>query len=608
MAETKIIIPDISEDLNQYKQLVNADKNPHIARTIQQELDDIYFDENREPRTEKEVAKRLAAYQMSIKARVDQIMGMDPSAFDHRQAKSQKDFESAPRTRLKLAQELFSSPADYQVVTREEIAIGEEADLIWDMVMDPSKITESALIAMGLDELLPKNLETHLVNQRRKFEDHLPKSKKSRNRRMTPAVKAELMTEAIGYVKHFFANCIEPLTLEHEDARPRARQVYFRLFRITEGPNAGMILGTQVEGDKKILFLTDIASAARRIDHISDDRYGAEIEKLKNVEAILKEMSRKLDTEDWDEIKSSGDLEKMKTKIVAIVEKLKFVKNENKQEILRRVERCTTFRDVKGRLNPTSRRAIWESAIRFIGERIGEIEGISGYLGKDRVRVMAHIREEAERLQGFYRQVEEHAGKLKIVDLKKPLDETAVTRMVTNLRALIASCEDFKFEPYISLAARMISEINVLIGLLNSEDRNDPQKREEERYSFVRIYSIAKLLNLEDELITVRDEWFYPGYSSPERIYAKGLMDRLKGVRERFQGKRVAVDTEMKDLSPIYGEIYRFLNEVISELGQGIARGKTEKDRIDAVKKVGAMLKEFSVAELLRNPEFQMKS
>ena|GEM_PF-1774352 len=607
MTERPVVIPDISEDLNQYKQLVNADTTPHVAAAIQAELDEIYFDEDREPRTEKEIAMRLAAYQVSIKARVDQLMGMDPGAFNHRQAKREKDFEAAPRTRLKLAQELFSSPADYQVVKREEIAIGEEADLIWDMIIDPSKITETTLRDMGLDELIPKNLEAHLVAQQRAREDHLPERRKRKNRRLTKAVKTELMTEAIGYVKHFFANCMEPLTLEHEDERPRAKQVYFRLFRITEGPNAGMVLGTQVEGDKKVLFLTDIASAGRRIDHISDDRYGKEITKLKSIEAILGSMSQRVETEDWQEIKASGEMERMQAKVSGIVDTLKFVRNDQKQEILRRVARCVTFRDSKGRLNPRAKMAIWESTRKFVGERIGEIEGISGYLAKDRVRVTAQMREEAERLNGFYRTVNENTGRLKLVEVGASLDEAAVGRITTNLRALISSCEDFKFEPYMTLAARMIMEINSIIEILNSTDKNDKDKRQEARNSFLRIYSIAKLLNVEDELIVARDEWLRPGYK-PENIYAKGLKERLETIRDNFRAKRVAGSIDMKDLSPIYGEIYRFLNEAISALGQSLGRGKTEKDRVAAVKAVDKMLKEFSVAQLLRNPEFQMKS
>lgn len=595
MAEKQVVIPDISEDLNQYKQLVNADANPYAAQAVQAELDEIYFDEKREPRTEKEISQRLAAYQSSIKARIDQIMGMDPGAFNHRQVKDREEFESSPRTKLKLVQELFSSPADYQAVTREEIAIGEEADLFWDMVIDPSKITATVLKDMGLDELIPKNLEAHLAEQQGR-----------KKRRLTKQVKTELLTESIGYVKHFFGNCIEPLTLGHEDRRPESKQVYFRLFRITQGPNAGMILGTQVEGDKKILFLTDIASAGRRIDHISDDKYTKEITKLKKIEGTLADMSKKIDEGSWEEIKSSGELERMQAKIAAIVDSLKFVRNDQKREILERVARCVSFKDSKGRLNPGSKMAIWNTTQRFIGERIGEIERISGYLAKDRVRVTSYMRGEAERLNGFYTTVNENTRRLRIIDVNAPLDEAAVAKITTNLRALISSCEDFKFEPYMTLAARMILEINSIIEILNSPDHDEKAKREKARYSFIRIYSIAKLLNIEDELITVRNEWLSPNYN-PEHLYAKGLMDRLKGIRNRFMEKGVAQDVVMKDLSPIYGEIYKFLSGAISTLGQGMSKGKTEKDRVEAVKAVDKMLKEFSVAKLLKNPEFQMK-
>jgi Ni,Fe-hydrogenase III component G len=587
--EKQVVTPDISQDLDQYRQLVNADTNPYANRAIQAELNEIYFDENREPRTEKEIAMRLAVYQASIKARIDQLLGMDPGSFDHRQVKSQEEFEASPRTGLKLAQELFSSPADYQSVKRTEIALGAEADLFWDMVMDPSKITETVLKDMGLDELVPKNLEAHSAEEQGR-----------KKRRLSPQVKTELLAESIGYVKHFFANCMEPLAIGNEDSRSRTDKAYFRLFRITEGPNVGMILGTQAEGDKKTLFLTDLASAGRRLDHIVDDSYGKEIAKLKKIEITLEEMTRKIETGDWEEIKSSGELERMQAKIAVMVDGLKFVRNDQKQEILFRVTRCVSFKDSKDRLNPSSRMAIWNSTQRFISERIGEIEGISGYLAKDRVRVTSHMREEAERLNGFYSTVNENTDRLKILDVNVPLDETAVARITTNLQSLIASCEAFKFEPYLSLAAKMIAEINAIIEILNSPDHDEKTKREQARYSFVKIYSIAKLLNVEDELISTRDEWLRPGYN-PEHVYSKGLMERLLGIRERFMSKKVAQDVEMKDLSPIYGEIYKFLGQAITSLGQALGRGKTSKDRIEAVKAVDKMLKDFSVAKLLRS-------
>jgi len=595
MVEKQVVIPDISEDLNQYRQLVNADKNPHIDRAIQEELDAVYKDKDGEPRTEKEIAQRLAAYQAGIKARIDQIMGMDPGAFDHRQAKTGEDFESSPRTSLKLFQELFSSPADYQVVTREEIAIGEEADLFWDMVVNPEKISDTTLENMGLEYLLPKYLESMKAGQEGR-----------KKRRLTREVKTELHAEAIGYLKHFFGNCIEPLTLEHEEGKPRAKQVYFRLFRIKEGPHAGMVLGTQMQGNKKILFLSDIASAGRRIDHIFDDSYGKEIAGLRDIGATLSSMIRRVESEDWEEIKSSGAMEEMKAKISGIVKTLQFVENEDKREILRRVARCTTFKDVKDRLNPRSRIEIMRSTIPYVGARIGEIERISGYLSKDRVRVLSYMSGETSRLKEFYDQVDRNTNRLRIVDVNSELDGATTARITTNLRSLISSCEDFKFEPYQTLAQKMIEEINRIIEIINSPDHDDRLKRQKARYAFVKIFSIAKLLNLEESLIGIRQGWFSPGHD-PKKLYAKGLMEQLTEIRDRFRSKNIAGDVNMKELSPIYGEIYRVLNEAISTLGQSLSRGKTEENRVEAVKAVDEMLKEFSVAKLLKSPEFQMK-
>lgn len=57
--------------------------------------------------------------------------------------------------------------------------------------------------------------------------------------------------------------------------------------------------------------------------------------------------------------------------------------------------------------------------------------------------------------------------------------------------------------------------------------------------------------------------------------------------------------TRTKDLSPIYGEIYKLLHTVIAMLGKNFGKGKAAGDRVEAVKAVERMLKEFSVAKLL---------
>lgn len=450
------------------------------------------------------------------------------------------------------------------------------------------KITDTTLTAIGLDDLTPKSIEARLAQE----EGRKP-------RRISRDVRAKLLAQSKAAVVDFFTNSTEPLEVapEHAEEIPGRPQLHSRLLRVIKGPKAGLVLGTQSEGDQKSLFVTDIASAGRRIDHI-DDGHKKEIEKLRMIEKALDDMTNEIYGGDLKAIKASGRLEEIQAQIATIVAGLKFTRNAHKREILKRISRCLTFNDVKGRLNPPSRLAIWNTTQKFIAKRISDIEGISEYLEEDRGVVDSCMRVEASRLNGFYATVNENEGRLRILDVATPLEEAQVVKITTNLRALIASCETFKLEPYKSFAAKIIAEINAIIEILDSPNHNEKTEREKAKNAFMRIYSMSKLLHIEDELIAVRNKWFAPDRPK-ERVYAKGLMEELAEIRTRFETISSAQATRTKDLSPIYGEVYTLLNTVIAMLGKNFAKGKAANDRVEAVKAVERMLKEFSVAKLL---------
>ncbi|MDP2643249.1 MAG: hypothetical protein Q8P62_05395 [Candidatus Peregrinibacteria bacterium] len=450
------------------------------------------------------------------------------------------------------------------------------------------KITDKVLSNIGLGELIPRSIEARLAEQ----EGRKP-------RRISKEIRAKLLAESKTAVVDFFANSTEPLdaTLEPAEEIPGRPQINSRLLRVTQGPKAGMVLGTQSEGGQKSLFVTDIASAGRRIDHI-DDGHKKEIEQLKKIEARLAEMTNRLYKGDLEAIKSSGELDSMQTEIAGIVEGLKFTRNGQKLEILKRISRCVTFSDSKGRLNPPSKLAIWNTTQKFIAKRISDIEGISGYLEEDRGVVDSSMRVEASRLNSFHATVNENEGRLRILDVNTPLEEANIVGITTNLRALIASCESFKLEPYKTFAAKIIAEISAIIEILNLPNHNEQTEREKAKNAFMRIYSMSKLLNIENELIAVRNKWFMTDRPK-ECIYAKGLMEELAEIRRNFMTISAAQATRTKDLSPIYGEIYKLLHTVITMLGKNFGKGKTPEDRVEAVKTVERMLKEFSVAKLL---------
>ncbi|MCK9186835.1 hypothetical protein M0P48_05395 [Candidatus Gracilibacteria bacterium] len=414
-----------------------------------------------------------------------------------------------------------------------------------------------------------------------------------------PDVTARILGETETSIRDFLINFTEPVLT--------GAQRSSRVLRVTQGSNTGMVLVSRSDGDEKTLSLMDIASAGRRIDHITDETYPEEIKKLEQIEEKLQKMTTRIyDERAWKAIKSTGELELFQAEIVEMVNKLRFVRVKEKLEILDRLNRCVTFQDSQGRYNPPTRLAIWTSTYRFIQSRKINIERISGHLAKDRVSVTAKMQEEAKRLNWFYSVVTEKAGELKILDVNEPLDDVLTIKIATNLRALISSCEGFKFEPYISFAKKIIAETRAIIEILNSPNHNEKEQREKAKQSFVKIYSMAKLLNIEDELIAARTDTFDSG-KKPEKIFTLGLLRRLVDIKERFSQKRLDESVEVKDLNPIYGEIFKFLNTIISNLRQDLGKCRNEEDRVFALKKVEKTLKDFSVAKLLQSQELEEK-
>lgn len=554
-------------EYQEYLDLLGLEESPERRQVVDKEISSVMG----RSRTERGKVIEIATYQEVIRAKVAQLLGNQ--LFPERRTRTKNDFKTSPRTKAKMVQELLTAEVELQAITRDDIARLREEAVIRNIIIDPRRITDTFLSNLGLDEFIPTG------------------------KKLSKADRMKMRAGAIPAIKEFLTHAIEPLAYEHEEVQQPEDRGYFRLFRITKGKNVGRMLGVQDNGNGEKLFLTDLHSAFRRIDHI-EESYAEEMKKLHHIRQILRDITGRVQS-GWNEIRDTVELERMKAELLKIVESLKLVKNKHKVRMKENLERCLTFQDKTKRMNPGSRLAILASVNDSIGRRIDESGRILGYLAKDRVRAENAISEQANILADFHHTVEHHVDRLALLHPSKKLDAAAKQKITTNLTVQRTQCESFTFEPYASLARFVIAEIDAIVAILNSDNINDQGAREQAKKSFTMIYVVSKLLKLEMDLMELRDEFFAPGLKL-ENVYVKSLIERVKTIHDAFFAKKVAPEMRIKEFSEIFGQVYALLHGIKVTAQQSLKGGAPEKQRVAALEQINGILRDFDPYAKLR--------
>ncbi len=558
-----------SEDIATYAEFLGIDPScdfedpDYIQKALMLEIKNVFCDKDNELLSERKILEQISEYMEVVRAKIHQID--ENFSFSGRHSRTEQDFRSSPRTRLKTIQELLTAVQDRQFFHRSVVFFRGEEGLIKDIVIDPRKITDSLLKIFGLDEFILKG------------------------RGVPPAAKTKRRAEAIPEIKNFFANGLETLNYPHETRQDPSDQKFFRLFRIRTGKNEGKILGSQENSGKKP-FLTDLHSACRRIDHI-EESYREEIEKLVSIQGILDDISSKVQS-DWGDVKSN--LDPFIAQLNGIVDSLQFVKNSQKVKIKEKISKCLTFSDRTGKLNPSSRLAIFVSVKSFVGRRIKEISNIMSHLAPDKTRVMYFIEEQSQLLDTFYCGVEQYGNDLILLNPDKEIDEPRRQKILTSFDVLRTQCENFMFYPYTKLAQMVLTEIGDMIEILKSDNFNDEEQRNKLKSSFVKIYTVAKLLKFENSLIALRKDYFAPDRKL-ETVYVKDFMRRVIELEQFLKSKNIAPDVEIQEFRDVFGNAYKLLGEIRTIARQGISAHSTKETRVEALKRINLKLKDFDL-------------
>ncbi len=569
-------IPDITDDLQRYRELVPEFGTPQSKRAAA-EINTLEHDEKGEVLPENAIARNIRIFQERIRAKIAQLEGnvvwlrhlhpVKEGWHDIRMGSSPQEFRKAPRTDLKAFQEVLCAPTERMAFERDE-----KFTTARNIVIDPEMITDTLLANLGLDEFIPK--------KGTKMEDKI-----ARRAGAIPAIKEMLES-------------LEPFTLPHE--RELARLKYFRLFRVGGGKNGGKVMGTQVIGEQKVLFLTDLHGASRRIDHINDG-YGQEIATLAEIRDMVCDVDVRI-SRDWQQNKNPQKIAEIKTALLGLVDKLKFVTNEHKKKMRAQIEAAVNMESVYTlpakrkmvggvskvvqpartvvALNPGKTRARINTSPMHIGRRIEEIAAIRSYLAKDQTRIQTHISAQTKPFEEFYATVRELHEQFKIYRLDRPMAPGERAKAISNLESLQRRCgfattPVMMFEPYQTFAAELIAHIEKTVEALRKDET--PEAREEAAEEFTKIYLVTKIQRFYTELQALYND-FLSGGMVPN---FDEFLARLAIMDQGLSRKNVAPGIKTAEFDDVFGELYHLINSVRKRAVQakeGLTAGLSKED------------------------------
>lgn len=506
------------------------DAAPKISRTLREELQAIFFGEERDtdgspvPFSKRTIMANLDKMTTSLDSRADQIEDILEKSATQPEL-SRQAAESAVRTFLKTAQEVLSHPDDRQAFARGE-------GTAEDIVIDPLQITDTLLTNLGLTKYIPEKgtKEPEKVRQRAK---------------------------SIPDIQKMLAQ-LEPIKLPGQQDFDLK---YFRLMRMSGGENEGMILGTQVINGQKVLFKTDLYGAGRRIAHI-EAGYLEEIDLLRDITAVIDNAMDHIDI--WSEV-TEEDLAEIRSGMIECIDSLEHVENEDKVSLREQLELSFNFRDITGRLNPTVIKERLKKAKRHIGARLQSIENISGFLTQDKLKMRGLVREQVAPVDKFMRELEQKPDDTKAegpeAEVPKTKDKTPKwkkTEMRAKIKTLKGLSAQQKYEPYLSFGRKYNAQLEKASTALEANNLDAAAQE------FTKVYLVAKLERAYKEIQSV-----YSKISlQPETTDPVALKAELQGIHDRLKERDFAPTRETEEYTPAFIEVYHLLNSLKKRLSE----------------------------------------
>lgn len=538
--------------------LHNRNYDPRaLADSVRRDIYDALFDEDGKRLSDAAAQKNIDAICFLIQARVAQTtMGLQPGMRNdlwHRRERgcTPEEFKRSPPTLVRTAQEVFTHPADRIAYYGKNGKSIQPSDIIFS----PDRMSNHFLARLGFGHKLAPKDSSDLEKLR---------------------AKAVLIPQ----LKLLLDNA-EPIALS-----PGTEQEgTYRLVRITFGPRKGHILIFQEIAGEDRIGITDLYSAYRRIDHI-DASYRKELAQLSRIEKELDKLDETLEY-DWPRARKERALRPLIITLKGLVQKLRFVRDEDKRELLDAIRVASRMLEQK---NPGATRACINASkrTRLITNRAVKIPRIFGYLAEDQKIINKRVADEEAELSKLHDGISEQKQEPRLANPDVPLsvqDAAALCSKLQRMKAALIS--KIQFQPNISFAEKISAYLEATIHNLNNID----PKRQAAADSFMRAYVVSKLVIFFQFLMQFYEKIsLHSDYGVAVQDWQDDLKEEMRHLNERGLGKKI--------YTPEYNAIWKGVRDLAEKLDgemEKLKRVRSADSRKKTVEEIKTAINDFNL-------------
>ncbi len=469
------------------------------------------------PREEAQTRVNLWRFRQSINARTEQAA--DNPSWDEYGPATKDDRRNADATIGKTLQYILSTSTDFMAFERGDVNLQ-------DIIIDPRKLTNTALENLGLSRFIPP-----------------PRTPRTED----VAIRAK----AIPAVKEMLAT-LEPVRYP-EDTREGS---YFRTMRLSAGDHEGMLLVTYNKDGSKKLAKTDLYNGIRRVNHIENGSR-KETRSIAALRHLIKSLRSAYD--DWSAHKDSEEILQLLEECRLVVDSLQNVQLDSKIKMRDALKRCAD--DLAG--NPGAALATLVGASNRSLDRMDEIERIIGHIYKDESRLRALADDQEQPVRNFMIDVNSKHRHFAIInDLGSPLSEAHKRKITANLNDLKEDAASrMNVRPLIKYAPVIGAQVDAILQLLDEPEID----RRKVSLEFLGLTWIMKLAKCEMEVAELTESIScHASHVSPLQYLSK-----IRGLHARFGGPKyapkdpdtvIAPGQKTPGYNPMFNELHGMLS------------------------------------------------
>ncbi len=386
----------------------------------------------------------------------------------------------------------------------------------------------------------------------------------------------------------------------------------FRMYMIGKGAAKGKLLITRSENGKYQMGVYDLLGAVRRVDEVRQ-QYDTETVHLRQIYTLLDSVLDLINVPKA-EILNEGDFETRtkqidaaKKDLAATVEKLKKVRDSDKEKLRDVIEAISDFKDSVGRENFGSTAAQLAPIVRsgkFIGSRAAGMKAKAGALESDQRVLLGAATAHRKPFEDAYNTVKEND-----IPAEKDLTATDRGRIMAYAKVVEHSLKSLKLEPFASFAQRMqyhIDELRLCITKPNREHTGEgvkPTITEE----LLRVFLVGKVTLFHREMMKLYAKIALHQDTPPIDEWIKTTEGILTAIDNRPVGKK----TYAAEFIPLWNAMKTFIAEQLQPAIEGLnpdARLDENKSDREGIKEVMSTFFDQILIPFMKNPQPRLRT